>query len=243
MIELFKNLMFVAGGVVLGYFLAQVRLEAKFIDKVDYEINEAKKSYQKKYDDLVARDAELVTKAAESMTQYAAAKKDVEEVVERPKPEETRKIQVTGGKKDLVAPTPSKTNYNHISTPPKVSTDSEEAEASEEEDEEGIDVEFISKEDFVADQFGYKQFMFTYWVGDDILSNEKDQPLLGAAREGSVGLDALTKLKDGGVDVGNVYVRNRSGKWEFEIVPVEDKYEESIGPVDVYKDVQVDATE
>lgn len=268
MIELFRNLLCVVGGVALGYYLAHVRLEAKYLERADQESEESKRYYREKYERLIADDVETVTEAAEAMAKYEAAKKNVEEIEALTNPVVKKKLidvaldeKIQEAKDNRpndpqeainagYAPSakarvttdkvgPLRMNYNHISTPPKVTEASEEAEVSEEDE---LQIEFITKQDFFEDQFGYKQIMLTYWAGDDILSNEKEQPILGSAREVSLGQEALTKLKAGGEDV--IFVRNRSGKWEFEITRTQEKYEEVVGPITITEDVpQIDAME
>lgn len=245
MIELFRNLLCVAGGVALGYYLAYIRLDAKYTEQADQKSEEFREYYRKRYEDKITQDTEMVNQAAESMTKYAAAKQDVEDLEALTNPavkakllEEIKKPaepKVVADKKSLIQ-TPPKMNYNHISTPPKVTEATEEAS----EDEDEVQIEFITKQDFIEDQFGYKQIMLTYWTRDDVLSNELEQPILGSARDVSVGADAIAKLKAG---EKQVFVRNRSGKWEFEITREDQVYEDVVGPITMNPDTQIDATE
>lgn len=227
---MFRNLLCVAGGVALGYYLAHVRLEKKYLDLVDREAEESKQYYREKYQRETAENAEMVVEAAEAMTTYMAA-------------DQTTEPKVVSEKKSLIK-TPPRMNYNHVSTPPKVTEASEETETSE---EEVLEIDIISKTDFFEDQFSYKQIMLTYWAGDDILSNEKEEPILGAARNVAVGEEALAKLKAGPTAMNGenvLFVRNRTGKWEFEITRDEQKYEEVVGPITITDEVpQIDATE
>lgn len=259
---MFRNLLCVVGGVALGYYLANIHLEAKYMERSDQFSEETKEYYRKRYERQVAKDAELVVDAASAMTAYAAAEvKD--KLLDEVEPERTAevptdpkeavesgfdpasRVKITTGKAGLRQEI-KKVNYNHLSTPPKVEEVSEEGtETSDEEDEVRIDL--ISKKDFIEDQFGYKQIMLTYWAGDDILSNEREEPITNAARDLSIGVPALESLKTGRSAMGDsdvIYIRNHSGKWEFEITRVEDKYVDVVGPISITEEApQIDATE
>ena len=128
---------------------------------------------------------------------------------------------------------PPVVNYNRISTPEKA--DIPEQTRTEDpagDDEMEIEIEFITRKSFVADEFGFKQFSFTYYAGDDVLANEDDEPVTGPARVASVGAEALRKLKEGREAMGGeneIYVRNRTGNWEFAIVRSDGKFSEEVG--------------
>lgn len=125
-----------------------------------------------------------------------------------------------------------KVNYNRISTPEKVEEKTEAVKAAEAaEDEADVRVESITKQAFIEDQFGYKQFSFTYFAGDDMLANEEDEPVTGAARVASLGSDALEKLKVGRQAMGGentIYVRNHTGHWEFEVTRSDGKMSDEV---------------
>lgn len=165
-----------------------------------------------------------------SREEHEAEKHEAEKLVEPPTPMAAPPVKVRGLVKD--APKAPAVNYNHISTPPKASEEVKtESEKAAEMEPEGVDVEFINKHAFIDNQFGYKQFSFTYFAGDDVLANEEDEPVTGAAREGSVGKEALRKLKIGreAMDGENtVYVRNRTGHWEFEVTRSGGKFSDEV---------------
>jgi hypothetical protein len=128
-------------------------------------------------------------------------------------------------KRLLQKPSDPPVNYNRISTPEKTA---EPKTASVATDADKMHVEFITDKSFTDDEFGYKQFTFVYYEGDDVLSNEREDPVEGEARKG-IGNEALQILKNGS---GPVYVRNHDGKWDFEIIKDDRKYSEVVGPRD-----------
>lgn len=124
-------------------------------------------------------------------------------------------------------------NYNRISTPEK--TDIPEQTRTEatavEGDEMPVEIEVISQQAFIDNEFGFRQFSFTYFAGDDVLANEEDEPVIGPARDASVGAKIIEKLKVGREAMGGesvVYVRNRTGNWEFEITRSDGEYSKEV---------------
>jgi hypothetical protein len=149
---------------------------------------------------------------------FEAAKKEVEDLVKLTEPIVKKLIPQT--------PTDPPVNYNRISTPAKTEK-TDEPKTTESESENGTQVELVAQKSFIDDEFGYKQYTFVYYEGDDVLSNEKEDPVEGEARRG-VGEEALRKLKEGGSD--SIYVRNHDGKWDFEIVRDSRKFSDVVGP-------------
>jgi hypothetical protein len=127
---------------------------------------------------------------------------------------------------------PPVVNYNRISTPEKADIpEQSRTEETSSSEEDAVEIEEITRAAFVADEFSYKQFSFTYYAGDDVLANEEDEPVTGAAREVSIGAEALRKLKVGREAMGGegeIYVRNRTGGWEFAIVRSDGKFSEEV---------------
>jgi hypothetical protein len=122
-------------------------------------------------------------------------------------------------------------NYNRISTPEKADIPEQTRTEASVDDEMAVEIETISQQAFIDNEFGYKQFSFTYFAGDDVLANEEDEPVTGPARDASVGSEIIKKLKVGREAMGGesvVYVRNRTGNWEFEITRSDGEYSKEV---------------
>lgn len=119
-----------------------------------------------------------------------------------------------------------KVNYNAISTADKAPT--------EQEKEAAYVPETIDKEAFINGVSGFEQSTLTYFAGDDVLANDRDQVITADAREAFLGTEIFELLKAepearGGADA--VYVRNTLRSREFEIVLSPGKYSEEVGEV------------
>lgn len=126
-----------------------------------------------------------------------------------------------------------KVNYNRISTPAKTEEKTEAVKAAESADEKEADipVDPITKQAFIDNQFGYDQSSYTYFAGDDILADEDDAPVIGAARAASVGTDTLRKLKVGRQAMegeSTIFVRNNAERHEFEVTRSEGKFSDEV---------------
>lgn len=258
---MFKYVLFTAAGFAMGYYVAQTRLEEGFEVRLDREVQEAKYHYRDFYKKRSkdAGEPEEFTGAAldasEAMDEYAGitvgpdiltqeVSATVKRAVDRGDLEaddswdqskkEHDEEKVTFSASTISAPKPPKVNYNRFSTPEKpveeVVAESPEPVKPEQSDDD-MKVDVITKKAFIDNQFGYEQFSFTYFAGDDVLANEEDEKVTGKARYSGIGLETLDKLKAGptamdGEDV--IYVRNHSGKWEFEVTRSEGKYSDEV---------------
>jgi hypothetical protein len=141
---------------------------------------------------------------------------------------------------EKAAAKPPTVNYNRISTPPKAeeatAPEPTEFEVSEammnhhDTSESSIRVDVITQKAFIDNEFGYEQQSLTYFAGDDILTNEEDEPIEGS-RSVLLGAENVRKILVGreamdGLDT--MYVRNHTGKWEFEVTRSEGKYSDEV---------------
>lgn len=161
---------------------------------------------------------------------YKALNEEAEELGAVTGPEVQERVLAAFTEPAKKTPAP-KVNYNHISTPPKVSEP-----VTSEGEETGMRAdspapEIITRDSFIEDQFGYKQFTLSYWVGDDVLSNQSDDPVEGEARTAILTDEILEKLKVGrdamdGQD--ELYIRDHERNVEMEIVRSPLKYWSSV---------------
>jgi hypothetical protein len=203
-------------GAASGYFLAKKRLEKTYSDFASEEIAEARRFYthNKQFStpaeavealipDEVAQEAEAhirdkSAKVAEALKTYQG-----EPDVKQPETTETVEVNIFG----------RSVGYTKA--------DWEQTFSMRDEDEPHI----ISSEEFLEGGPGYNNPTFTYYAGDDVLADERDQPITG-----SLDLVGEGNLRFGlGSDDPNVvYIRNNKISLDMEIVKSEGKYAEEV---------------
>lgn len=85
----------------------------------------------------------------------------------------------------------------------------------------------ISFDEFAQNESELPQTTFTYYQGDDVLTDEKDDIILDV--EGTVGSDNLLRFGAGSDDPNTVYIRNPKTGIEFEVTRSEGKFGEEVG--------------
>lgn len=78
----------------------------------------------------------------------------------------------------------------------------------------------LHKDEFFADEMGFRQTTMTYYAGDDIMADEQDTPVYNHSQ-----LMGPLKWGHGSGDPGIVYVRNEKTRQEWEIVLHTGRYE------------------
>lgn len=84
----------------------------------------------------------------------------------------------------------------------------------------------ISFEEYMQNASNYPQTTFTYFEGDDILTDERDEIIQDV--EHTVGSDNLAKFGHGSKDPNVVYIRNEKIEIDFEVTRSEGKYGEEV---------------
>lgn len=84
----------------------------------------------------------------------------------------------------------------------------------------------ITHDEYFESGNDYEQVTLTYFEGDDVLSDERDQPVDDT--DGTVGDDNLTRFGHGSKDNNIVYVRNTSLEIDFEIVRSTGRYAKEV---------------
>jgi hypothetical protein len=190
-----KNVLYFAAGVAVG-----VAASYRYVTKVHAqiaadEINEAREHYRQLYQEKVKRDADL-EQAAENILRDSTA-----EMV-------GTLTDYSGGGFDKDTPKPESTKVNlyidggavHEIKAPYV----------------------ISADEFLNGEVGYDQFSLTYFVGDETLCDQMDEPVESVGK--SVGVENLSKFGELSEDDNIVYVRNDKYKMDFEIARSMGKY-------------------
>ena len=89
----------------------------------------------------------------------------------------------------------------------------------------------ITHDEFYENETDYEQMHITYFAGDDVLVDERDQVI--PDEDAAVGDDNLTRFGHGSKDAHIVYVRNEKLETDFEITRSFGKYAEEVLGFDV----------
>ena len=182
-------------GAVSGYFVAKKRLETKYAEISKQEIAEAKTFYSvlHKPDSPEAAAAALIPE--ENLKQAAEALKSYQGTDE----EDPKKVE------------DAETAINIFSQP------DDEFDYDEEVKKRTPERPYIiTQEEYFLAEGGHEQVTITYYEGDDVLADERDQPVPEPDRV--VGEDNLTRFGHGSKDKNIVYVRNERLGAEYEVV-------------------------
>lgn len=210
-----------AVGCVSGYLYARRTLEAQFQLRLESEIAETKRfftSYYKvgEYSDpeklaekLIEDDPEAVTR----MAQYDTRSQEIP-------PEILERVASSLAKaEDAVAEEAEP--YNAFESPRQ----HWDQEAEEIERRNGVPY-IISYEEFMNNETDHEQGEFTYYAGDDVLTDSRDEVIPNP--EEYVGPEALTRFGHGSNDIHKVFVRNEMMEQDFEIVHSTKSYAEDV---------------
>lgn len=198
-----------AVGAAGGYIFAGKRLEVKFSDLATEEIAQAKKYYSKLYK---TEGFSTPTTLAESYSDvvhtegYAEEEEIVLEPDKEDPAEELRNVFVEA--KDE----------------PKPFVDLEYEDILKNRDTEVPYV--LTQEEFLEAEPGYDQVTITYYEGDDVLADEKDQIINDV--DNTIGVGNLSHF---GLYVGDpnlVYIRNERLELDFEVLKSDGKYTEQV---------------
>lgn len=214
-----------ATGAAGGYFLAMKRLTKQFDQELTVQIAEAKKYYgelsQKQYPtpaeavkDLIENDTPPVVQEALKTYGGHVPRKTVPLLDEALEEEEAgivirEVIGDTGNAK-------TEEFTKNIFAEPPVHVDLGQAVR-----EPGRPY-LITGDEFMADERNFTQITFTYYVGDHVLTNERDDVMDQINQ--IVGHANLEKAKDLPEGENVLYVRNEKYESEYEIVISQGKY-------------------
>lgn len=198
-------------GATVTYFITRKHLEKKYKEIAIREIADARMYYSRLYkaDFETPGDAveALIGPAADAMEQYQgrAAVDDSGDPIPEPQGPIKRNIFLNG--EALKESTDF--DYEHevtLRTP----------------DQPYV----VLHDEFMENDPDYHQPSLTYYEGDDILADEKDEPIEDV--EGTVGVANLQRFGHGSKDTKVVYVRNERLALDFEITRSPGKYTEEV---------------
>jgi hypothetical protein len=210
----------VAAGMTVGYFVAKKDLETRYAELASTEIAEAKLHYSRLYKrdafESPAKAVEVLIPAGDDEKVNAAA-----DALLAYKGEDGEPPQVS--QQDV-----GEALYDQID------------EAVEEEQsgtvirnvfQQALSVDenvphMIDEEEFLANETGFTQTALTWFQGDEVLCDEKDEPIQEI--DLTVGRQNLKRFEALSEDQHTIYVRNSKLAMEFEINRSTGKYAEEI---------------
>lgn len=190
----------VAAGFASGYFYAKKKIE----DEKDNEIQEVRNYYYRK----IQENDKDIEKLNEQMSEIDEAIDAYQEKTEHPKEEKKKK-------------TSKKTDYHKLGAKEKEEVVKAEAESPEEEDSNKPYL--ITEDEFLNDKNEYDKISLTYYMEDETLTDECDEPV---DVEETVSSDIYNQFKE---LTGDIYIRNNILQTDFEIMKVESTYDSGYG--------------
>lgn len=193
-----------AAGAAAGYFVAMKRLEELYAEQAGKEITEAKRYYAKlnmeKYQspaDAVAALIPDVKEASDAILAYQGASTTVKESVD-----------------NLVE--------RNVFSDDEGDDVWEDTVASRSEDEPYI----LAQHEFLTAEAGYEQTTLTFYAGDGVLADERDDPIPNINEV--VGDDNIVRFGYKSNDPRVLYIRNDKLSLEFEINLSDGKFAQEV---------------
>jgi hypothetical protein len=220
----------VIGGVV-GYFFAQRRLETKYAKIADAEIEEMREHYLNK---AKAADGEAQKGALQSIVEskgYSSSSTPPPMAVQPPE-------SVVDGD-DERAPDDSEMSADeHTPDVEKFSPQTRnvfrEVQVEHEWDwraerrRRSPDAPYVIHHEECHENEEYSQVTLTYYAGDDVLCNERDDIVDPADRDRLIGEKNLDRFGHGSDDPVIVYIRNDSLEIVYEVIKSPNHYAEEV---------------
>jgi hypothetical protein len=207
------------------YRIVKKRLKEEYAEIARQEIEEARAYYSRNA--KPASPAELAERYADEKKEDEAAPADVELAEVRRlsasyRSDDIEEARATLEEKPEEPVAPVNQNVFEMADPGTDEFDYEEEERKRSEDEPYI----LSHDEFMASEKDYQQVQFTYYEGDDVLCDEKDQVV--EDEDAVVGAANLLQFGHGSKDRNIVYIRNDRLQLEFEVVKSDGKYAEQV---------------
>lgn len=218
-IKLTKREVVIAGGSsvvaaslsgVAVYILTKKKMELKFYKLMDEEAAATKEYYKQLYKQDEYSDPEALLESLHNETIITE---------ERYIPVEDQEIVVDESEPDSSEDEPEVVN---ILVKPDDKFNLEEEMANRTEDAPYI----LHRDEFMQGALGYEQTTLTYFEGDDVLVDERDQVVDDT--EGTVGNDNLLKFGHGSKDNNVVYIRNDRLELDIEVLRSRGKYTQEV---------------
>ena len=221
-----------AASAGLSHILTKKSLETKYARMAQEDIDTMKQHYKLLYKDGEKSPySEVVEEESEEDTDVVTMNEIVEtleydNVQYDDISETTTEVEVEIEVEETPTDEPwpfEKTNvFQHSSTYGQEDFDYEEEVKKRTPDAPYI----ITKDEFMNNETSFQQITVTYFNGDDVLADDKDQMIND--KERTVGETNLDKMGYGSDDPNVLYVRNDRMEIEFEILNSDGKYSEEV---------------
>lgn len=196
-------------GIAATLFIVKKKLERKYADISSREIAEAKQFYSllNKKDSYStpesAAESLNLTEAVDALRSYQGNGVTIEETVTL--------VEEFVSSEPVADPEYSEEDFNY----------------DEELKSRGTNYPYvITKQEFFDNDSDYKQTQYTYFAGDQVVTDSEDEPLEDV--DDIVGDDNLLRFGHGSGDAKVVYLRNEKMQMEIELVSNKNKYIEEI---------------
>lgn len=209
-------------GAIAGYFFAKKQLETEYVGIAQQEIAEAKMFYS------------ALHKTGKYATPESTIKNRVNDKTVREAGETVEAVRAVralrnyqGVSKTDSSESKEKTNYNKPNEDRNLIISEDGFDYAEEEKLRSPHAPYvISKEEFGENEDSYEQVTITYFVGDDVVMDEKEEVIEN--QDEVVGEDNLLRFGDGSGNPHIVYIRNEKLTLDFEVIKDMNKYSEKI---------------
>lgn len=195
-------------GFAIGYHWNRKKIRAEIFAEAEEDIEKIRELY---------RDSARVVRERE-------VKPDLDQVIEDRQysttPHDTEEERPT--KPPVVVHEPTPRIILETGKSRNLHWDQEEELANRSEESPYI----IHQDEYIAQEKGYKQEVLTWYAGDDVLTDEQEQPISNA--DDLVGLEHMSKFGHGTDDFNVLFVRNDRVRMEYEICRMSTSYEEEV---------------
>lgn len=214
-------------GAAAGYVVADKRLKTKYEEIATQEIAEAKRFYalqaqsratSAKPDtpgEVLERSREEEAKAAFTLYQGGQSDNQVREILN--KEEDLTGVEVRTLEKNIFVDT------DHSEDPEEDNGWDYETELAR---RSGDKPYVITHDEYFEAAKDYEQVQLTYFEEDDVLSDDRDQPVPDT--DATVGDDNLTRFGHASKDPNVVYIRNEKRELDFEVVRSSGSYSKEV---------------
>jgi CBS domain-containing protein len=219
----FASAMSFVGGAALGAAIAMRKLRASYDESIHYEIAQAKEYYQRLYkaDEFATPEkavaslipnATVTTKSVLTVTENV----ELEEAVTALRAYSGHGLPMIDRKPELV-----EVVKNVFTDAPPAEFDYEAELKTRDPDKPYI----ISYDEFMEAGPNFTQVQYTYYGGDDVLTDDADDPV---SIDDLVGRETLGRFGYGSGDSNTVFVRNNSLQLDIEIAYSSGQYAKDV---------------
>lgn len=238
-----KEILFLGIGLGAGYYIAKLKLENDFFERLEKETEDARNHYRDLYDRKTSETTVSlegfqgkVAEAAEALVKYQGIAEDPDVAdslatsEEYPVEDQTLPPYIQA---DIDYSEAVRSQDVNLSTPEEDAEDKGMVYSplqTVKDEEAEIDTDFpyhISQETFYDDGQD-KQYTITWYEGDQILAGQSDKEIPDNTIEMTIGRKHLQMFGQKAEDENTVYVRNEAMGADFEIVRDHRTYREVI---------------